>query len=427
MEGLITFSGLRYKGMPITPYSSIHDTSRRTPMRTRPRCSTASCDLSVSRGPSSNSRSASSSKHWPKGLSRAQPGADARQDPVAQRRRPSACARASGRSPACAPSIGCASRNARDVVVVAALRAGPPAPRPGAAGSSASRPWRASRSSGRGPVANAASRVARFASSTLTYDEKSCIGTSSLQRQLDGAGGERRPLDARQRVQIAALGGGIGLDLCARAQVLEAGVVGAARRRGDDDVQQVGVDGAPAARSAAGAGVSGLGDRVRSPRQQDQRAQQHRAPQLGSRRPRSRPGVQPSFAARAPYSSVTRAPNAARSSSARKRCSIRPSRPTTSSSTTWSSSPRRLSTRSKNRSIGARSARTSAHWSEISAIRSAGRSSPDRGQQARQRRVVVGGPVEAARVGVADAPGHQALGLERHRAPTPRAAARAAP
>ena len=140
--------------------------------------------------------------------------------------------------------------------------------------------------------------MARFASSTLTYDEKSCIGTSSLERELDGAGGQGAFLDARQRVQVAALARRICLRFRARPQILEARRVGAAGGRDDDDVEQVRVDVAGACRRRAGAS--------RLPRRRSGRARvTTSARSRTARRKRTSSssfaaGDQPSFAARSP-------------------------------------------------------------------------------------------------------------------------------
>ena len=83
------------------------------------------------------------------------------------------------------------------------------------------------------------------------YDEKSCIGTSSPRASSTARVGQRRRLDARQRVQVAALRRRIGLGFARGPQILETRLVGAARRRGDDDVEQVRVDVAGVARDGS--------------------------------------------------------------------------------------------------------------------------------------------------------------------------------
>ncbi len=190
------------------------------------------------------------------------------------RRSTSICIRSSVCAVAClAPSIGCASRKA--CTSSRCLRSG----------SAASDSTRRRRIIGESALARvsvqrsrisrkAASRVARLPSSTPTYDEKSCIGTSG-QRQLDGARRQRRRLDPRQRVQVAALGRRVGVAPRPRAQLLEARLVGAARRRRHHDVEQVRIE--RRRRQSA----LGLGDGGRRARQQHERAQQRRAAQAG--------------------------------------------------------------------------------------------------------------------------------------------------
>ena len=81
-----------------------------------------------------------------------------------------------------------------------------------------------------------------------------------------------------ERVEEAALGGGIQLLLRSAAQLGESRAVGGAGRRGDNHVEQVGVDPPGLRRDQAPEALLRLLHRLRIARDQRQPAQHRRAP-----------------------------------------------------------------------------------------------------------------------------------------------------
>ena len=306
------------------------------PPRCSSTCSTSRRRRRAARCPASSATSGVSAR------CRAQPRADARQDPIAQGRvHLHPLERLRDRLLGAVDRVGRPGRRAPRRS--GAARGAPRAPRPAGAGSSASRPSRASRSSGRGS-SRTPPRAWRGSEQHAEVRREVLHRDVVAQRQLDGARRQARLLRrGRARAGSGACWRDRSLTSPARADLRSA--ASSARRAAAVTTTSSRFGSTSPAPAPAGGGRRFSRPRRRRPdraRVSDQRAQQHRAPQAASRRPLPPAGDQPSFAARSPYSSVTSAPNAARSSSARNRCSISPSRPTTSSSTTWSSSPRRL-------------------------------------------------------------------------------------
>ena len=216
-------------------------------------------------------------------------------------RRPSACARGSGRWPAWRRRSG-------------ALRGTRGPPRSGGARASA-----ASASTSRRRIigesafartsvqrsrisAKAASRVARFASSTLTYDEKSCIGTSSPSARSTARAASS---GASRRARARAGSGACSPDRSppSRARRRSSKRAASARRAAAMTTRSSRF-GSTSRRSPAGGG----GGASRPPRRRPGRARRRTSARSSTAR-RSRTssssfaaGFQPSFAARSPYS-----------------------------------------------------------------------------------------------------------------------------